>query len=150
MKSTRANRDRFRRQQLASIHIAKKRLRLDDETYRALLERVGGHRSAADLDPHGRRAVLREFARLDGARVNALANRVPGAPAKVNDEIAAMVAKVQAILDESGRSWNYANGMARRMFKCDRAEWLKPDQLHKLVAALSYDQRRRNRKGKPC
>ena len=50
--------------QLSKIHIAKKDLGLDDETYRALLVRVAGVRSAKDLNPRQTGAVLAEFARL--------------------------------------------------------------------------------------
>lgn len=137
--------DRFRKQQLAAIHVAKKRLRLDDETYRALLERVGGHRSAKDLDPHGRRAVLREFARFDQTRTTQMQNALPGAPKQVNEELAAMIGKVAAILAQAERSWNYAHGMAKRMFGVQRVEWLHADQLHKLVAALEIDKKRRRK-----
>jgi phage gp16-like protein len=140
--------DRFRARQLAAIHVAKKRLRLDDETYRALLERIGGQRSAKDLDPHGRRAVLREFARLDKGREAKTANMLPGTPQNVREEIAALVGKIGAILEEAGRSWNYAHGMAKRMFHVQRAQWLHADQLHKLVAALMIDQKRRRKKPK--
>lgn len=138
--------DRFRKRQLAAIHVAKHRLRLDDETYRALLERVSGHRSAKDLDPHGRRAVLREFARLDKGREAKAANMLPGAPQNVRDEVAAMVGKVGAMLDEAGRGWAYAHGLADKMFNVQRVEWLHADQLHKLVAALAIDQKRRRKR----
>lgn len=39
----------MRRDLLAMLHIAKKELALDDETYRDLLERVTGRRSARDM-----------------------------------------------------------------------------------------------------
>lgn len=145
MKAASTPADRFRTRQLGAIHIAKKRLRLDDETYRALLERVGGQRSAKDLDAQGRNAVLREFARLDGQREAIKPNMLPGAPTNVREEVSAMVGKVGAILAEADRSWNYAHGMARRMFKVQRVEWLRAEQLHKLVAALMFDQKRRQR-----
>jgi phage gp16-like protein len=136
-----------RNAQLAAIHVAKKRLRLDDDTYRALLERIGGHRSAKDLDPHGRRAVLREFARLDKQREDKRENMLPGAPENVREETAAMVGKVGAILEEAERSWNYAHGLSKKMFGVARVEWLHADQLHKLVAALAIDQKRRRARG---
>ena len=49
---------------LAAIHVGKKALGLDDETYRDLLERVTGKRSAGQLDDSGRQAVLSEMRRL--------------------------------------------------------------------------------------
>lgn len=144
-----------RRKQLAAIHvIAQKQLRLDDATYRELLARVSAQhgeprRSAADMDAHQRAEVLNELRRLtgDGARQMRTATPPPdGAPAQVREELAAMVAKVGALLAEAGRGWPYAHGMARRMFKVQRVEWLSAEQLHRLVSALVYDQKR-HRKG---
>jgi phage gp16-like protein len=137
-----------RRRQLAAIHVlASKRLRLDRETYVALLQRVGGVQSSADLDAKGRSRVLDDLRRLAGEGQRQMRNAVnlPDAPQNVREELAAMVSKVGAILAEMGKSWNYAHGTAKRMFKVHRVEWLRPDQLHRLVAALSYDQRRHSR-----
>lgn len=48
---------------LATIHIAKKQLGLDDDTYRDFLERETGKRSAADLTDVERRKVVLAFER---------------------------------------------------------------------------------------
>jgi len=53
--------------------------------------------------------------------------------------------KIEAFLAEAKRSWAYADGMALRMFKVERVEWLDPGQLQKMVAALTYDARRHGR-----
>jgi phage gp16-like protein len=134
-----------RNRELAAIHVlAQKRLRLDRDTYVALLQRVGKVASSADLDHAGRAKVLDELRRLAGEGQQQMRNAVhlPDEPQNVRDEIAGMVAKVGAILAEIGKSWNYAHGTAKRMFKVHRVEWLRADQLHKLVAALSYAQKR--------
>ncbi|MBB4018338.1 hypothetical protein GGR16_003385 [Chelatococcus caeni] len=47
--------------QLAVIHLAKKSLGLDDETYRAVLTFHAGVSSAKDLTPAGFEAVMRYF-----------------------------------------------------------------------------------------
>jgi phage gp16-like protein len=135
-----------RTRQLAAIHvIAQKQLRLDRQTYIALLQRVGGVSSAADLDAHGRVRVLRELGRLAGDGDKQMSNAItlPDAPQNVRNEIASMVSKVGAILAEIGKPWGYAHGMARKMFKIQRVEWLRPDQLHRLVAALQISANRR-------
>ena len=49
---------------LAAIHVAKKQLALEDDSYRDLLQRVAGVRSARDLDEAGARRVMTEFERL--------------------------------------------------------------------------------------
>lgn len=53
-----------RRANLAKIHLAKKALCLDDATYRAVLQRVCGRDSAADVDYAGHLKLLAEFRRL--------------------------------------------------------------------------------------
>jgi len=53
-----------RKRELARIHIGAKQLNLDEDTRRALIERVTGHRSAGVLDDAGRAAVIAELKRL--------------------------------------------------------------------------------------
>ncbi|MBE7186474.1 MAG: regulatory protein GemA [Methylobacterium mesophilicum] len=48
---------------LAAIHVAKKALGLDEDTYRALLSRTTGKSSAADMDEAEREQVLAELRR---------------------------------------------------------------------------------------
>ena len=129
--------------QLSKIHIAKKDLGLDDETYRALLVRVASVRSAKDLNPRQTDAVLAEFARL-GWEPTQVKKQGRKAPTAAPDR-AKLVGKIEAFLAEAKRSWAYADGMALRMFKVDRVEWLDPAQLQKMVAALTYDARRHGR-----
>ncbi|MCZ4273324.1 gp16 family protein [Maritalea porphyrae] len=49
---------------LAKIHIAKKELRLDDDAYRDVLERITGKRSAKGLSEKNLKLVVTEFKRL--------------------------------------------------------------------------------------
>lgn len=50
--------------QVALLHVAKKQIGLDDETYRCILKKAGGVESAADLDRYGYEEVLAELKRL--------------------------------------------------------------------------------------
>lgn len=129
--------------QLSKIHIARKDLGLDDETYRALLARVAGVRSAKGLNARQMGAVLAEFERL-GWQAKPAATMGRKAPSPAADR-AKLVGKVEAFLAEAKRSWAYADGMALRMFKVERVEWLDAGQLHRLVAALAYDAQRHGR-----
>lgn len=54
----------MRNASLAKIHIARKDLGLDEDSYRAILLRVAGADSAAKLGAAGHAAVLAEFQRL--------------------------------------------------------------------------------------
>lgn len=49
---------------LAAIHVAKKQLGMQDDDYRAFLQRVAGKSSARDLSPGQRGLVLDEFRRM--------------------------------------------------------------------------------------
>lgn len=134
-----------RNKELARIHVGKKFLRLDEETYRALLERVSGKRSAADLDGPGRGAVLREMIRL-GFKVDSAGDRArkfAGRPGEVKAR--PMLRKVEALLADAKRPWSYAHAMSKSMFSVTRVQWLRDDQLHKLIAALQTDARRHGR-----
>jgi len=48
---------------LAAIHVAKKQLGLDDDTYRDAIEAITGKRSAADMTEAEHRMVIEEFRR---------------------------------------------------------------------------------------
>ncbi|PIQ25396.1 GemA protein [bacterium (Candidatus Blackallbacteria) CG13_big_fil_rev_8_21_14_2_50_49_14] len=128
-----------RRKELGIIHAAKKRLGLDDDCYRDLLEGVTGKRSAADLDDNERQKLIAEMERLQGKK--------PWHKPRVNlpDDKIRMVKKIYAMLGD--RPVTYIEAMLKHMFgdkAPDRLEWATPDQLHKVVAALVYDQKRRN------
>lgn len=123
-----------RRAELAKIHVAKKQLGLDDETYRDMLWTVARVRSAADLDEAGRRKVL-EHLTARGFRTRRKGRSTPAA------DKGPLIGKIRALLGE--RPDAYADGMARRMFHVERFEWCTADQLRRIVAALNYDRRRR-------
>lgn len=128
---------------LGKIHIAKKDLGLDDDTYRALLARVAGVTSAKDLNPRQVSAVLAEFQRLgwQPAPAKSQGRKTPR-PAPDRQKL---VGKIEAQLAEAGRPWAYADAMCSRMFQVERVEWCDSDQLQRLVAALVYDARRHGR-----
>jgi phage gp16-like protein len=134
-----------RRLQLGRIHQAKKHLGMDDDSYRALLLRVGGHASSADMTSAERNAVLHEFARL-GFKADDQATRkrqFAGRPKNVRD--VPMLRKVEALLADAKRPWSYAHSMAKKMFHVNRVEWCNADQLHKLIAALQADANRKEK-----
>lgn len=131
--------------QLVRIHMARKQLEktmgMDEQSYRSLLLRVGGHESSAKMTPAQRNAVIAEMVRLGFKEKRR--KHYPGAPANI-DQVP-MLQKVEALLADAGRPWAYAHEMADHMFKVTRLEWLRHDQLHKLVAALQVDANRRGK-----
>ena len=53
-----------RRALIAKIHVAKKQLRLDDASYRELLQRAGGRQSSKDMNDNQLQAVIDELKRI--------------------------------------------------------------------------------------
>lgn len=129
-----------RNQQLSKIHIAKKELGLDDDTYRALLSRITGKSSAKDLSPLDVAKVLQEFERLGWKSKQGRNKPKPAA------DKAKQVGKIEAQLAEAGRPWDYGDGLAKRMYNADRLEWLDAKQLSGVVAALAKDAKRHGRR----
>ncbi len=137
-----------RTREIMWIHMAKAHFGWDDDLYRDVLEDVGGARSAKDLTPLGRARVLKHMERL-GWHPKRQPRRFQKGP-RPDSSRARYLAKIDAMLYEAGRERAYAVGILKQMFGAgapDRLEWAEPAQLHKLVAALVYDQRRR--KGGP-
>lgn len=135
-----------RRGELAAMHVRKGQLGLDDETWRDLLERVAGARSAKALDAAGRAKVLDELLRL-GAKPcrGRKRRRTPDAP----QEKRRLIAKIEAMLAEAGRPVEYAEAILRKMTRHEHKTplaWASPPQLRDVVAALVYDRKRRSRR----
>lgn len=137
--------DDQRRRELAKIHLGAKQLGMDRETYEACLWTLARVRSARDLDAGGRAAVL-DHLRACGFRPAPATTPRPGRPHNIGSEDrGAQLRKIEALLAQAKRPWAYADAMAKRMFGVDAVSWCNPTQLHKLIAALSYDARRHGR-----
>lgn len=135
MKSTATD---IRKSELAQIHVAKKDLGLDDETYRAMLWAVARVKSAADLDWEGRKRVI-DHLKAKGWR-NASRRRATPPGNK-----SALVGKIRALLinhPEGRKEDAYADGIAKRMFNVDKYTWCDEEQLYRIAQALSVSARR--------
>jgi phage gp16-like protein len=133
----------LRNADLAKIHIAKKQLGLDDETYRAMLRTHGGVSSSKDLSPM---AAARVLAHLRSAGFKATAPAGKGRKPRTTANRAEQLAKIEAQLADAKRPWSYADSMARHMFKVDQVGWLNTQQMSAVIAALDYDAKRRSSK----
>ncbi len=127
-----------RKRELAQIHVAKKELCLDDETYRAMLWAIARVRSAADLDWEGRKRVL-DHMKAKGWKNKSKRRAAPAGNKK------GLLGKIRALLINypgGAKTDAYADGVARHMFGVDRYTWCNEDQLYKIVQALSVGARR--------
>lgn len=131
--------DALRKSELAKIHVAKKQLALSDDEYRAILLSVTGKTSAADLDWRGRQALLDHFKKV-GFKVKA--NPAGRARPNVGEDRMPRIRKIEAQLASMGRSWNYADGMVKRICKKENISFCDGADLSKIIAALTRDAER--------
>ncbi len=122
---------------LAKIHIAKKALGLDDDTYRAMIRRIGGVESSAQLDAAGRRALLAEF-RSKGWKP------APGKAAKAralaSDPQSRKIRSLWLALHAAGKvrdpSEKSLAHYVKRQTGVDRLNWLSVQQARTVIEAL--------------
>ena len=127
-----------RRAMIAKIKIAQKELGMDDDTYRAVLMRAAGKNSCAQMDEGRLEAVLREMQRLGFAPRQSAYVRPPLHLA----DHGGLIRKIGALLAQTGKSWAYAHGIARKMFGVETVQRCDAEQMRKVLAALNYQARR--------
>lgn len=119
--------------QLAQIHIAKKELGLDDDTYRAVLWTCARVESSKDLDFAGRSKVL------DHLKARGWQNKTTKPDvAKTKQRL---IAKISALLTDMQLSWAYADGVAKQMYKREKLQWCTPYELRGIITALVIKQK---------
>lgn len=120
------------RRLLAKLHCAKRDLALDDDTYRDVLERVTGKRSAAELGDAGVIQVLEELRRR-GWTPPAKSTRASDKPD---------VRKVWALWGQMVRDGIAHGGrdglrtFVKRMTNVEDPEWLTSEQARTVIESL--------------
>lgn len=126
---------------LSKIHIARQQLDMDDDSYRKMLARVAGVRSAKDLNVRTAERVLQELKTLGWKP--APSKRAQGKPHNL-EKMPAEAKVVEAQLADMKLPWSYADKIATRMFRIGKFAWLnKPDQVQSVLAALHVEQEKR-------
>ena len=131
-----------RRAMIAKIKIAQKELGMEDDTYRAVLMRAAGKNSCTQMGDGQLEAVLREMQRLGFAPRQSAYVRPPLHFA----DHGPLVRKIGALLAQSGKTWAYADGIARQMFGAASVQVCDAEQMRKVLAALNYQARREAQK----
>jgi phage gp16-like protein len=134
--------NKFKQAELAKIHIAKKELGMDDDTYRAMLMQLTGFTSSKDLNGFERRKVL-EHLKKAGFKGNH-----PGKPHNLpsNSPRAAKLGKIEALLADGKKPWAYAVAIAKHMYGKERLEFCGDDELTGIITALVEQKKRENNK----
>ena len=129
-----------RQKMLSKIHIGKKQLGLDDDVYRDVLAQATGKRSCKDMDD-GELAAVLNLLQQKGFGVDVDAKAYQRTPLHFAEH-GAMMRKIGALLTQTGKSWAYAHGIARKMFGVETVQRCDAEQMRKVLAALNYQARR--------
>lgn len=136
-----------RRAMLAKVHIAKKELGLDDEVYRAVLQRASGRTSAGDCSAGELAEVLDAFKAKGwkpavagrAAAPRGVARQHPGARAAdhpVAKKARALWISLWRLGVVRDRTDKALEAFARRQLKVERLQWADQGQGYKLIEAL--------------
>lgn len=130
--------------QRKAIHVLRRKLGIDRDTYESILLRIAGVTSSTALDDHGLGNVLSELRRLAGEPPRHAS--YPGKPRNFYSPQAMpdTITKIEAQLTDMGLTWSYADAIARRMFGVERVAWVRDTpKLAAIVAALDVEQEKR-------
>ena len=129
-----------RKNLIGKIHIGKAELRLDEDTYRQMLQGVTGKASCSLMNDEELQRVLAALQKR-GFKVR---SKFWGNRAAPQEDKKIYLSKITALLAKHNLPKEYADGIAKRSFKVDFVHWLQPWQLKKVVQMLAgYD---RNKK----
>lgn len=124
-----------RRRDLATIHMAKQQLDMQDDAYRDILWSVARVRSSAELDQAGRSKVLDHF-KACGWKPQPKTNEWKFIDAAAPDRVP-LLRKICAVCRSMGVGKAYAEGAAKRQHGIDRKlEMMDQGELWLLAGVL--------------
>jgi phage gp16-like protein len=127
---------------IARIHIAKKDLGLDDDTYREMLNAATGQTSCKDMHISDLFKVMEHLKQLGYKSKRSGYGKRPN-PAQGNK---ALMSKVEALLADRKLHWNYAHSMAKHMYGVEKVDWLESEQLISVITALTNQAKKKSKK----
>lgn len=134
----------LRRNELAQIHIAKKDLCLDDDTYRAMLWTVARVHSSGDLDFHGRKRVLQHL-KARGWK-NKPASKAKTTRQLASDQQSKMIRALWLELHAAGAVSDPSEAAlasyVKRITSVDALQWLTSAQASRVIETLKKWQNR--------
>lgn len=120
---------------IAKVHIAKKELGLDDDTYRAVLERVTGKTSSAKCSDAQLADVLAHF-KAEGFKAVSKPRSKPVSSTPHAAKIRSLWISLYELGLTADASERALAAFVSRQAKVDRLEWLTPAQAYKVIEAL--------------
>lgn len=127
------------------IHVARRELGMEDETYRLMLVNLPalkGKTSTAELSAQQLGTVLDA---LKGKGFKVKSKKSAGKPHNFESQsMPLMITKVEALLADMKLPWAYADAIALRMFGVEKCAWIRDmKQLKALIASLHVEAEKR-------
>lgn len=130
----------MKRNLIRIVHTGKSSLGWDDDTYRDVLARQTGKRSARDCSVNELEKVVLYMRTLGFAATSR------GRRPRVTAGRKGMLSKIEALLAEANRPWSYLDGVIERMLGEKKpVDWLNDDQVRKVMQMLIVDAKRHGR-----
>lgn len=128
-----------RKRLIALAHLAAARLGLDEETRRAVQRAVTGVDSCAKMDVAALQRLIRHY-QQKGAEV-----WLPGPIVKASEDRAPLIGKLAAMCHAGGYPFPaYPLGILKHMgCQVERIEWAPAPMLRNAVAAMRYQEKRK-------
>ncbi len=127
-----------RLQQIKLIHVAKRELGIDEETYRSMLTSIPelkGETSIKGLSVINLKVIV-ETLKSKGFKVKR-SHKTKGKPHNFKS-MPSSINKIEALLTDMKLPWSYADSIANRMFGIQRCAWVRePKQFKALISALN-------------
>jgi len=134
--------------QIRLIHTLKGALCLDDDAYRAVLAGYGVQSSTKLSDAKAAQLVQDLEAKAIGAGVwkskTERTGRAWQRPKNMagHGSRAEQLKKIEALLTVGQKSWAYADALAKAICKTDKVQWVKTEELYKIITALRKQAKR--------
>jgi phage gp16-like protein len=116
------------------VHIGKSKLGLDDGTYRHILWQVTGKESSKDCTVASLRKVVDHMETL-GFKVTPAKKHQTKKPDAARAK-QALMDKLEALLTDGGYPWEYAEKLAKHMYKVDALTFCSSAQLRGVITAM--------------
>lgn len=126
-----------RKKELTCIHALKNTLRLDDDTYRMLLNNLVGKNSSGLCNSFERQKIIMHLKDKVGA--------VQYGNKPHNLASNAQLQKIEALLTVQKKPWGYAEAMAKRMYKKSALAFCALEELQGIITALTVGGKRKKK-----
>lgn len=130
----------------------------DDDNYRDVIVDIskGRTESSKELKPFERQELISRLSRLAGETSPSFQSRrgpgggydkrsYPKRPKNMDNHGQSrdeQLKKIEALLTIGKKEWAYADGIARKICKVDKVQWVETHALYKIIAALTYQAKR--------